>query len=198
MSLSKEAVEEFKEIHKKKFGKELSDEEAYESANNLVGLFRLLYECDRKEQERKHMLKKEPEGFHLTGGPYNCLVCHRQVESEKSWYDNLGNKCIPCQKAIKAGVIPPFVCKERDSYYVAWELKSNFGISHPTMRKLVRQGKLKARIVTYDDGAPYEYIFLKKENPDIIDPDRKSPARKSYDRNYNKAILKNNPCTKFC
>jgi hypothetical protein len=30
------------------------------------------------------------------------------------------------------------------------------------------------------------FRLLKKENPDLIDQDRKSPARKSYDRNRNK------------
>ncbi|HUV81268.1 MAG TPA: hypothetical protein VMW21_01980 [Patescibacteria group bacterium] len=188
MSLSKKAIDEFKKIYKKEYKKELNDAEASEAANNLVGLFKILYDCEIRDLQRKHRLKKKPEGFHLADGIYNCSICHRQVKGDESWYDKWGIKCLLCQKAVKEGFVPPFVCKDRDSWYAMWELESNFGIKHPTARKLVRQGKLKARIVTYENGHPYEYVFLKKENPDLIDPDRKSPARKSYDRNYNKIM----------
>lgn len=188
MGLSKKAIDEFKEIYKNKYKTELSDAEASEGANNLIGLFRVLYESHIKELQRKHRLKKEPEGFHITDGTYNCLVCHREISGNESWYDRWGIKCLLCTKAVKEGVIPSFVCKDRDSWYAMWELERKFGIKHPTARKLVRQGKLKARIVPYEDGSPYEYIFLKKENPDLVDPDRNSPARKSYNKNYNKIM----------
>lgn len=36
MRLSKEAIEEFKQIHKKVSGEEISDQEAYEMASNLL------------------------------------------------------------------------------------------------------------------------------------------------------------------
>jgi hypothetical protein len=186
MSPSKETIQEFKEIFKKDYGKELTDGEASESANNLVGLFRVLYESAKKEREREIRLKKEPEGFHLTDGIYNCCICHTQVEEDSSWYDKNGIKCLLCQKAVKDDLIPSFTCRERESWYGFWELENKFGIKHPTARKLVRKGKLKARIVPYENGNPYEYVFLKKENPDLVDPDRKSPARKSYDKNYEK------------
>ena len=186
MSLSKESIEEFKKIYKEKYGKELNDQEAYESASNLLGLFDALYKSALEEHKRKHRLKKEPEGFHLTDGIYNCLICHVQISKETSWYDKWGIKCLLCQKAVKNGIIPSFVCKDRDSWYAIWQLEKNFGIKHQTAKKMAREGKLKARIVPYNNGDPYEYIFLKKENPNLIDPDRKSPARKSYDKNYNK------------
>ena len=188
MSLSKKAIDEFKEIYKNKYNKELNDTEASEAANNLVGLFDILIKCHAKELQRKHRLKKEPEGFHLTDGIYNCSICYRQVTENESWYDKWGTKCLFCTKAVKEGVVPSFVCKDRESWYAMWELESKFKIKHPTARKLVRLGKFKARIVTNEDGKPYEYVFLKKENPDLVDPDRKSPARKSYDKNYNKII----------
>lgn len=190
MSLSKKAIDEFKEIYKKEYKKELNDYEASEAANNLVGLFRVLIKCEEREWQRKQQLKKEPEGFHVTDGPYSCRICHREVTGDESWYDKYGLKCLLCAKAVKEGIVPPFACKDRDSWYAMWELDSKFKIKHPTARKLIRQGKLKARIVPYADGSPYEYVFLKKENPDLIDPDRKSPARKSYDRNYNKVMEK--------
>jgi len=50
MSLSKEAIEEFKKIWKEDFGKEISDQEAYESGSNLVNFFKLLYEIDQRNK----------------------------------------------------------------------------------------------------------------------------------------------------
>lgn len=41
--IRKEAVEEFKQIYKKKFGVEISDEEARFRANNLVNLYKAVY-----------------------------------------------------------------------------------------------------------------------------------------------------------
>jgi len=76
MSLSKERIEEFKAIFKKEYGKELSDQEAYESATNLMNFAEVLYECAKKDYLRKQQLKKEPEGFHMTDGIYTLWeVC---------------------------------------------------------------------------------------------------------------------------
>ncbi|MFH1909785.1 MAG: hypothetical protein ABIJ72_01145 [bacterium] len=184
MTLPPKAIEEFKEIYKKEYGKELSDVEASESANNLVGLFKLLWDCSIRDAKRKSQLKKEPEGFHITDGTYSCMVCGCSVTGDQSWYDQWGVKCLLCQKAVKEGVVPGFVCRDHDSHYKMWELKDKFKIHPQTARKLVRQGELKARIVTTEDGKPYEYIFLKKENPHLIS--RYSPERKSYNRHRDK------------
>jgi hypothetical protein len=43
MNLSREAIEEFKEIYRKEFGEELSDDEASQKANNLIELFEVIY-----------------------------------------------------------------------------------------------------------------------------------------------------------
>lgn len=53
MPLSKEAVEEFKEIYKKEFGKELSNQEALEKATNLLTLFDAIYRPIPKEHEKE-------------------------------------------------------------------------------------------------------------------------------------------------
>ena len=184
MTLPQKAIEEFKDIYKKEHGKELSDAEASEAAHNLYGFAEILIKCAKRDFQRKQQLKKSPEGFHITDGTYNCMVCGRAVTGEESWYDQWGVKCILCQKAVKDGIVPGFVCKDHDSHYKMWELKSKFNIHSQTARKLVRQGELKARIVTTEDGKPYEYIFLKKENPRLIS--HYSPERKSYDRHRDK------------
>ncbi|KPJ57214.1 hypothetical protein AMJ49_01210 [Parcubacteria bacterium DG_74_2] len=43
MQLSKESIEEYKEIYKKVFGEEISDQEAYEQGSRLLRLFKAIY-----------------------------------------------------------------------------------------------------------------------------------------------------------
>jgi hypothetical protein len=58
MALSKEEIEEFKDIYAKEFGKRISDEKARELGENLVALFRIIYrpipEEWREEWNRNH------------------------------------------------------------------------------------------------------------------------------------------------
>jgi len=183
MSLSKERVDEFKEIYKKEYGKELTDAEASEAAHNLVGFVELLWEVSMKEAQRKRRLKKEPDGFSVDG-QYSCLVCRCSISPETGWYDKWGQKCLLCTKAIKNGVVPAFVPRDHDSFYKTWELKDKFKIHPQTARKMVRTGELKARIITTEEGKPYEYIFLKKENPQLVS--RFNPIRKSWNRHRKK------------
>jgi len=183
MEVSPERIQEFKDIYKKEYGKELTDAEASEAANNLVNFFELLWDISIREAELKRRLKKEPKGFHLDGGGRNCGICHRMLTGDGNWYDGWGLKCLPCQRAVEQGIVPGFTAKYRDSFYLSWELKDKFNIHPQTARKMVRTGELKARIIL-DNGKPYEYVFLKKENPHYYS--RYSPERKSYDRHREK------------
>jgi hypothetical protein len=180
MSISKDAADEFKRIHKEKHGVELTDQEAQEAGDNLVGLVELLWEMSLEDQKRKNRLKDEPGGFPVDGH-YTCIVCYRSIDETSGWYDENNQKCLSCQMAIEEGVLPPFVCHNRSSFFLTWELNSKFKIKAPTVRKYVRQGVLKARI-TPDK----EYIFLKKENPGLIE--RYNAVRKSYDRHREKRL----------
>ena len=51
MELSKKTVEEFREIFKKEYGVEYSDQEAWEAAHNFVGFFDLLLKIDHRQKE---------------------------------------------------------------------------------------------------------------------------------------------------
>jgi len=188
MEISKERIAEFKKLFQEKSDREITDAEAYEGAHNLVGFFEVLLECEQRDRQRQRRLKKEPEGFTLDDGEYTCSICHQQQAKGEIWYDKFGITCALCRKAVQTGAVPAFACEQRNSWYPMWQLEDKFGIKHPTARKLVREGKLKARIVLAENGKPYEYIFLKKENPEFVDPDRYSPGRKSWDRNHNKVM----------
>jgi len=51
MELSQEAIDEFKEIYKKEFGEEISDDDAREMGTRLLRVFRVLLEVVGKEAE---------------------------------------------------------------------------------------------------------------------------------------------------
>jgi hypothetical protein len=176
--------ENIKESYKKK-GKEISDSEADEASRNLVDFFSLLWELDKKNKRRQQRLKKEPDGFPVDG-TYNCLVCHTYINETTGWYDWYGQTCLLCRKAIKDGVVPAFVCTKHGSYFSTSDLKYKFNIAHQTVKKLAKEGKLKARIILKENGKPYQYIFLKKENPDLFE--RESPEMKSFRRYRNRVL----------
>ena len=50
MNLSKEAIEEYKQIYKKEFGEEISDQEAYEQGSRLIRLLETLYKIEHRNK----------------------------------------------------------------------------------------------------------------------------------------------------
>lgn len=54
MQLSREAIEEFKQIYKEEFGEEISDQEAYEQGSRLINLYKTLWqiECGYRLRQR--------------------------------------------------------------------------------------------------------------------------------------------------
>src|SRR3989344_3522594 len=145
MGISEERIEELKEIYKKE-GKEISDEEAREAARKLVGLFEIIWEMSKKEVDRQHRLKKEPGGFPVDGS-YSCLVCGNGINETTGWYDWYGQTCLLCRDAIRSGAVPAFICKERDSYYATWAIKSKFNLKHHALKKHIAAGTHKPRMI---------------------------------------------------
>lgn len=183
VKLSDETILEYKDIYKKEHGEELSDAEAQDQASRLAGLFDLLFKHAQEDARKKSRLKQEPDGFPVDSS-YSCMVCGNSITPETGWYHWDGPRCLICHKAILSGVIPTFVLKNRDSYFKEWRLADAFKVRTVTIRKMVREGKLKAREILNENGKVHEYIFLKKENPDLVE--RYSPERKSWDRNRKK------------
>lgn len=52
MRLSKKAIKEFKEIYFEEFGERISDEEAHEMGENLLSLFRIIYQPIPKDDKQ--------------------------------------------------------------------------------------------------------------------------------------------------
>lgn len=59
MDLPKEAIEEYKQIYKKKFGEEISDQEAYEQGCRLIRLIKLVTPKNDKAQKTETDCKIE-------------------------------------------------------------------------------------------------------------------------------------------
>lgn len=164
-TISKELIDEYKAIHKEKYGEELSDEDAHEAAHNLANFAKLVYDMWVKDEKKKRKLKECSEGFCLEAElTYTCPICRRNKPGDEIWYDKLGQKCIDCTRNIKEGVIPSFVAKNSESFYSMFELDYYFGIKSRTARKLIKEGKLHMRELKLTDGTIYANIFLKKEN----------------------------------
>lgn len=178
MKFSDDLVSRAKEEFKKK-GTEMTDDEAQEALRSLAGFFDVLWQMSVKDTQRKNRLKKEPKGFPVESH-HTCIVCYRSIDPETGWYDHNNQKCLSCQKAVDEGIFPAFICHHRKSFFLSWQLKDLFKIHPASARKLVREGKLIARVARNEQFNTNEYVFLKKENPQLIE--RYSPERKSYDR----------------
>jgi hypothetical protein len=170
MSLSDKTVKKFKKILEKKTSKEVSWGEAEEGANNLAGFAEVLYKQANIEHGRKLKLKEKPRGFHLDGNGYTCSICRSSVSNEETWYDKWGIKCLICQKAIDKRIIPGSIAKNDNSWYSAYDLEDRFNIDKRAMRQAIKEGILKPRIVSNISGRPYVYLFLIKDNKEVLPP----------------------------
>ena len=170
MGLSDKTIKEFKTILEKKTGKEVSWGEAEEGARNLAGFAEVLYKQANIEHRRELKLKDSPKGFHLEGNGYTCAICGKTVSNEETWYDKWGIKCLICQKAIDKKIIPGSLARSDNSWYSIYDLESRFSINKNAMKQAVKEGVLKPRIVPSASGRPYVYLFLIKDNKEVLPP----------------------------
>lgn len=161
--LTEKEFSEFKKICDKEGIKYETEAEYRESANNLLRFVEISYDMAKEEFFRKEQLKNEPNGFALASEGRTCYVCSTSVHGE-IWYDKWGLKCMNCQVAFKKKVFPGYILKDRDNNRHVTDSKLNWKYKvHPqTLKKLVRDGKLKPRVIP---NGPM--IFLKTENPDL-------------------------------
>lgn len=167
MHLEEKTIKEFQEIYRKKYGKEITYEEAAEASRNLIGLFDVLLDIHFAELKLKERLKDSPKGFSLMDGKtYTCGICHTSISDEQLWYDKWGKKCLACQEAVNKKVVPGKICYNDKYWYSTWELDSYLKLKSPTVRKLARQGILKARTVPQTNFL----VFLIKDNEGVLPP----------------------------
>lgn len=170
MQLSREAIQEFKDLLEKKAGKEFTWEEASDSAYRLINLYKIVLDGHWEEEQRKEKLKEFPKGFPLDGVGYTCFICGQSTQAGENWYDKWGIKCSTCQRAIDRKEIPPSLAKNQESWYSKYDLQSCFDLKRPTISSWIKQGILKARTLTYDGKGVHFQLFLIKDNPDFLPP----------------------------
>lgn len=197
MQLTEKQIKDFKERYKKEYGKDASDQEAYEGAYNLVGLMDLLFKLSIKDQERKKRLETEPKGFHLEGDSYTCSVCSISMSSEESWYDKHGIKCLVCQRAIDHKEIPGSVASDRESWYSKYDMERCFCLKTPTLRSWIKAGILKERKVTNDGKGVRVELFLIKDNKDFLPPKKLVENRTSREEKDGENWYHTEPWYKF-
>jgi hypothetical protein len=161
--LRDEDYRKFKEISDKEGIKYKTEAEQHDSADNLVNFISLLIKMDQEEKARIKRLEQEPKGFTLESKGRNCPLCHNCIQGEM-WYDKWGMKCLNCQEALNKKIVPGYVFKDykNEKHITDSELGRVSGLHTQTIRKLVRQGKIKARILTKGP-----MVILKRENPNI-------------------------------
>lgn len=144
------------------------------NSHNVVQLARISGEIQGKENIRKKRLEKEPKGFAIPiGETYSCHICFTSINSLNGWYDKYGFKCLDCQRATNEGILPPEVFNEENSWYTDWHVESEFHIPALTIKKLVRQGVLKPRIVTDSAGKDHAHVFMALENNALLEAYKK-------------------------
>jgi len=157
-------IKEFQEDFKAAYIKELTLKEAEETLDKLVELAKVLQEIAWEERCRRLKLRDHPGGYHLDDHQHSCRICGADVSREQSWYDKYGISCIPCRDARRKKIIPAAAYRDRDSWYEIWGFGHYWNAKPTTVRKFVREGKLKARIVP---GSNF-YIFMIEENKGFL------------------------------
>jgi hypothetical protein len=140
-----------------------------ESLHNLVEYVNLLIEMDQAEKAREARLVDELKGYAIIAEGQTCHGCGASIFHEEMWYDKWGVKCLKCQDALNKKVVPGFVFKDykNEKSVNISDLSFKTGMHQQTLKKLVRQGKLRARHYKGDRGELW--MFLRKENLNLLD-----------------------------
>ncbi len=157
---------ELRKILEKEQGREITDQELFESEHWLRNYAELMLDLYIKDEERKKKLEENPKGFHLEGEGYSCFICHSSISKEETWYDQYGIKCLTCQSAIDKKIIPATAASDKDSWYTTHDFEHHFFINRFGVKKLVKEGLLKPRIVPDN----HCQLFFIEDHKDILPP----------------------------
>jgi len=180
MTLSDKSIQEYKDIFKKEYGQDLTDAEARDQGERLVGLFDIFYKQAQIDFHRKLRLKKEKvKGFYLdpTEGPYTCAICRENYPGNEIWWNTKGLRCRDCWNSIQKKVIPPLDYDSDNKVWIKeWQLQTDYSLHPATRGKLRRQGILKGRDLKRSDGSIYCTVYLVEENEEFFKKYPKKPS----------------------
>jgi hypothetical protein len=165
-----ERKEELRKLLEKERRTEITDQELFEADLWLTNYAKLMYDFAKKDFQRKRKLEENPKGFHLEGKGYTCFVCHNSVSDEQTWYDENGIKCLICQDALDKKLIPPTVASDHESWYSVHDFESSFFMKPNAVRRFVKEGLLKPRIIKDSSGRTHYQLFLIADHEGILPP----------------------------
>jgi hypothetical protein len=165
-----ERKEELRELLEKERGHEITDHELFEADLWLTNYAKILYDFAKTDFKRKTKLEENPKGFHLEGKGYTCCVCHDSASDEQTWYDENGIKCLICQDALDKNIIPLTVASDHDSWYSVNDFEHSFFMKPNAVRRFVKEGLLKPRIIPNTSGKTHFQLFLIEDHKGILPP----------------------------
>lgn len=140
------------------------------ASNNVVQMAKLRADIEGRDLIRKKRLEKEPDGFPPNPGESPmCHICLTHLNPSNGWYNKFGFQCLDCKRAFENGILPAEAFEDDDSWYNDWYVEKEFHIPAPTIKKLVREEKLKPRIVTDSKGRDHRYVFMALENNELLE-----------------------------
>jgi hypothetical protein len=163
-------VQRMKEALEQSYGREVSEQEAIDTAFDLNQLAHVFFDIIQENVRRESLLKSLPKGFHLDKTGYCCIICGCAASNENSWHDKNGLKCIACQKAIDGKIIPGSIGKNKESWYSRTELDIYFNLKDTYLNKLVQHDFLKDRKIPGKTKEKHLQVFLIKDNKDTLPP----------------------------
>jgi hypothetical protein len=170
MDPSDKKIQAMKVLLEKQHNREFTWEEAGKAQRDLETFVEIISGIMMEQWRREKILEENPKGFHLDVEGYCCLLCGGSARGGNSWYDKFGLKCMACQNAIDRKIIPGSVVKNKDSWYSGFELDNYFGIKRPVLRRLVKQGLLKDRVIAGTERGIHLQLFLLKDNKGFLPP----------------------------
>ncbi len=165
-----EGKEGLRKLLEEERGHEIADQELFEANLWLTNYAKLVYDCALTDLERKKKLEENPKGFHLEGKGYTCFVCHDSISDEQTWYDENGIKCLTCQDALDKNIIPVSVVSDHDSWYSMHDFEQSFFMKPNAVRRFVKEGLLKPRIIPNTSSKTHFQLFLIEDHEGILPP----------------------------
>lgn len=115
-------------------------------------------------------LKEFPAGYHFKETGYCCRTCGHGASGENSWYDKFGLKCMACQKAVDAKIIPGELNRDKELFYSEAELSIYFNVSGKPLRDWIKKGIIKCRVIPGLTGGTHYKVFLMRDNKGFLPP----------------------------
>lgn len=177
MTLPDKKIQDMKNALEKDHGREFTWDEAAQAMKVIELLAELTIDVVKEEHRRQELLKQHPKGFHLEDGSYSCLICGGPASEKNSWFDKYGLKCMTCQKAVNAKIIPGTITGNKESWYSKAELESYFNIKGADLNRYIKQTILKDRIIQGEGKGVHLQLFLLKDNKDVLPPKKLLKSR---------------------